>query len=146
MSLVSIKNAIKSNLDSLVTDTVLAGATITDIKKDPLAADIPNFPHAYLMPPSIESEVLDNRHVLRSYSFDIMVLYNADNITTTTELEASIESILNKFDNDPTLDGTAMGGVLPLSSAPQPFLHGGRDLIMVIVQLKATQHHALTFA
>jgi hypothetical protein len=42
----NIKEAIKANLDSLVTDGVLSGATITDIRKDPLAADIPAFPHA----------------------------------------------------------------------------------------------------
>lgn len=44
MSAVTIKEAIKANLDALVEDEVLGGATITDIKKDPLAADIPTWP------------------------------------------------------------------------------------------------------
>ncbi len=145
MSAVTIKAAIKTNLDALVTAEVLAGATTTDIKRDPLAADIPNFPHAFLMPPSIESEVLDNRSITRAYTYDIIVLWNAEDIEDATTVEANIEAILQVFDNDPTLAGTAMGGVLPVSLAPEPFQHGGKDLIMVVVQIEAKQHVQLTF-
>jgi hypothetical protein len=145
MSAVTIKAAIKTNLDALVTDTVLGGATTTDIKKDPLGADIPSFPHAFLMPPSIESETLDNRTIVRTYIYDIMVLWNAENITDATTVEEDIEAILNKFDNDPTLSGTAVAGVLPVSLAPQPFQHAGKDLIMAVIQIQAKQHVSLTF-
>lgn len=145
MSSVTIKQAIKANLDELVTAEVLAGATITDFKKDPLAADIPSFPHAYLMPPSIESEALDNRTNIRTYVYDIMVLWQAENIPDDTTVEDNIEAVLSAFDNDPTLSGTSMGGVLPVSAAPQPFQHGGRDLIMAIIQIQAKQHVSLTF-
>jgi hypothetical protein len=142
----TIKEAIKTKLDALVTDTVLAGATITDIRKDPLAADIPTFPHAFLMPPSVESNVLDNRTVLRTYTFGIMVVFNAENLTSTTELEEKIESILSKFDNDPDLGGTALGGVLPVSSAPAPFQHNGKDLIVAVIEIKVKEPVSLTFA
>lgn len=145
MSLVSIKTAIKVNLDALVTDGVLAGATITDIKHDPLAADHPNFPHAYLMPPSIESEVLDNRTIVRTYTFDIMVVFRAEDLESTTELESKMEGVLDKFDNDPTLQGTARGGVLPVSSAPQPLQHGGKSLLVVFFSIEAKQDRTLTF-
>lgn len=147
MSIATIKQAIKTNLDALVTDGVLAGATITDIRYDPLSAETPNFPHAYLMPPAVESEALDNRSNLRTYTFGVMVLYQAEDIASTTELETSIEAILSKFDNDPTLGGTALGGVLPVSSAPAPFQHtGGRELIMVIVEIQAKQDVTLSFS
>lgn len=146
MSIATIKAAIKEHLDDLVTDEVLAGATSTDIRKSPLAGDIPSFPHAFLMPPSVESVSLDNRSNLRTYSFDIMVLENAENIESTTELETMVESILNEFDNDPTLGGNARGGILPVSSAPQPFQHNGKDLIMVVIQLQAKADVALTFS
>jgi len=145
MSASTIKNAIKTNLDELVTSGVLAGATITDIKKDPLAADTPAFPYAYLMPPSIESEALDNRTNVRTYIYDIMIIWNAENIVDATTIETNIEAILSVFDNDPTLSGTAMGGVLPVSLAPQPLQHGGKDLIMAVVQIQAKQHVSLTF-
>jgi hypothetical protein len=145
MSAASIKQAIKANLDDLVTAEVLAGATISDLKKNPLAADIPSFPHAFLMPPSIESEVDDNRTNIRTYAYDIMVLWNAENITDATTVETDIEAILNKFDNDPTLSGTALAGVLPISSAPQPVQHGSKDAIMAVVQIQAKEHVSLTF-
>ena len=92
----NIKNAIKANLDALVTDQVLGGATITDIKKNPLDADIPSYPHAFLMPPGVESEVLDNRTNIRTYTFGIMVLFNAENLASTTELEEMVEAMSPK--------------------------------------------------
>jgi len=145
MSAATIKQAIKANLDALVDDEVLAGATTTDIRKSPLAADFPNFPHAHLMPPSIDCEVLDNRTNLRTYVYDIMVVWNAENIADSTTVEDDIEAILNKFDNDPTLGGTAMGGTLPVSSSPQPMQHSGKDLIMAVIQVQAKQHVSLSF-
>lgn len=145
MSLASIKAAIKTDLDALVTDQVIAGATETDIRKNPLDSDIATYPHAFLMPPSIESQALDNRTLTRSCAFEIMFLFQAEDITGTTELETKIEAILTKFDNDPTLGGTAMGGILPVSSAPEPFQHAGRDLIMVVVEITAKYLVTLTY-
>lgn len=145
MSIQTIKNAIMTNLDALVTGGNLGGATITDIRKDPLSADIPSYPHAFLMPPAVESEVLDNRTNVRTYTFGILILFNAENLSSATDLEEKIESVLSKFDNDPTLGGTARGGVLPVSSAPEPFQHNGKDLIVVEVQIQAKEHVPLSF-
>lgn len=144
MSIQLIKSAIKSNLDALVPGT-LGGAEISDIKKNPLAADIPAYPYAFLMPPAVESEVLDNRTITRTYTFGILVLFNAENLASTTELEEKVEAIMGAFDNDPTLGGTANGGVLPVSSAPEPFQHNGKDLIAVELQIKAKEPVTLTF-
>lgn len=146
MSIQTVKNQIKTNLDALVTDNVLAGAESTDIKKNPLDQTIPAFPYAYLMPPATESQVSDNRSLERTYIFNIMVLENAENITTSYAIENLIESILNKFDNDPTLGGTAVGGVLPVSSSPEPYQHNGKDLIMVMIQIQAKTIVDLTFS
>lgn len=98
------------------------------------------------MPPSVDGEVIDNRSVLRTYSYDIMVLFKAENITGTAEVEQAMEAIIDKFDNDPDLGGTALGGVLPVSSAPQPMQHQNLQLIMVVIQIQAKQHVGLTFA
>jgi len=146
MSAISIKQAIKTNLDALVTSNVLGAATTTDLKKDPLSGDIAGFPHAFLMPPSIESETSDNRTLIRTYVYDIMILWDAVNIADATTIEADIEAVLSKFDNDPTLQGTALGGVLPVSLAPQPFQHNARQIIMAVVQIKAKAFVNLTFA
>jgi hypothetical protein len=145
MSISSIKTQVKVILDTLVTDSVLAGATNTDIRKDPLSADIAVYPHAFLMPPSIESEAVDNRTVDRTYVFDIMVLFQAEDIAGTDDLEVKVEAMLDKFDNNPTCNGTALGGMSPAASAPEPFQHGGRDLIMVVLQIKAKDLVTLTF-
>lgn len=146
MSLATIKAAIKTHLDDLVTAETLGGATQTDIKEDPLNSDIGVYPHAFLMPPSIESEVEDNRSIIRTHTFDIMILFQAEDLDTTAELESAIEAILSEFDNDPTLGGNAIGGVLPVTSAPEPFQHGGKDLIMVVLQLQAKELVTLTFS
>lgn len=145
MSIKTIKEAIKTNLDELVTATTLAGATITDLKKDPLEVQLKNYPHAFLMPPSLESDALDNRSNVRAYVFDIMVLYKVANLASTTALEESIEAIINKFDNDPTLSGTALGGIQPVSSAPQPFQHKNQEMIMVVFQIKAKEFVTLSY-
>lgn len=142
----SIKEAIKSNLDDLVTAEVLSGATQSDTKLDPLNADVATYPHAFLMPPAVESEASDNRTNIRTYSFDILVIFQAEDLASTTELEEKIEAVLNKFDNDPTLGGTCQGGVLPVSSAPEPYQHGGKDLIIAMVQIQAKEFVTLTFA
>jgi len=146
MSISLIKSAIKTNLDALVTDSVLAGATITSIKKDPLSVDIGSYPHAFVMPPSVESEVLDNRSVVRTYTFGILVLFQGEDITDYDDLEGKVESMLSKFDNDPTLGGTAMGGVLPVSSAPEPFQHNGRDLVALELVIQAKEVVSLSFS
>ena len=146
MSISTIKAQIKTTLDGLVTDEVLAGAISTDIKQNPLNVDVGVYPHAFLMPPSVDSEVLDNRNIIRTYSFDIMVLFKAENITGTDEVETAIESMLSAFDNNPTLGGSAMGGMLPVSSAPEPFQHNGTDLIMVVLEVQAKELVSLTFA
>lgn len=146
MSIQTIKNGIKTNLDALVTSSVLGSAVITDIKRDPLAADFPAYPCAILMPPSTESEILDNRTLVRSYTFNVMIIVQAENLSSNTELEEMIEDVLDKFDNDPTLGGTANAGIPPTSSAPEPFQHNGRDLIMTIITITAKETIDLTFS
>lgn len=145
MSASSIKQAVKANLDALVTAGRLAGATSSDLRKDPLEADIPGYPWAFLMPPSIESQVLDNRTNIRTYSYDIMIVWNAMNVADDTTVETDTEAVLSVFDNDPTLQGTALAGVLPVSMAPQPLQHAGKDLIMGVVQVQAKENVSLTF-
>jgi len=145
MSIFTIKAAIKTILDALVTATTLAGATSSDFKQNPLSADV-TYPHAFLMPPAVESAVVDNRSIMRTYNFTILILFQGEDITSVAQVETAVETILNQFDNDPDLGGTALGGMLPVSSSPEPFQHGGRDLIAVELQIQAKDFVTLTFS
>ena len=146
MSIISdIKAAVGAHLTDLVTEEVLAGATITEIKKSPLAAETSAYPWAYLMPPSVESETLDNRSITRTYTFDIMVLVRGEDLPDTPYMEELAEAIMNKYDNDPTLGGTARGGLLPVSSSPTPYQHNGQDLMMIIITIQAKADVTLTY-
>ena len=146
MSISTIKAAIKTNLDELVVSEVLAGASVGEMKINPLDADIAAYPHAFLMPPSVQSEVLDNRTVTRTYTFTILTLFKGEDLEETADLETKIESVLSKFDNDPTLSGTALGGVLPVSSAPEPFQHNHTQLVAVEFNIEAKEVVSLSFA
>lgn len=146
MSALSIlKDAIKTQLDALVTATTLKGASEIDLRKDPLAEDIQAFPWAFLMPPSTESDLVDNRTVLRTFTFAIMVVEKTENITSNTQLETLLENVLNQFDNNPTLGGAADGAVYPATSAPEPINHLGKNLTVFYVTLKCNRTQSLTY-
>jgi hypothetical protein len=145
MSIATIKQNIKTLFDELVTADVLASCSVSDLKTDPLNADLNSFPHAFIMPPSVESEVNDNRNNIRTYTFDVLVIFNAENITGSDTVETTTESILSKFDNNPTMLGAALGGVLPVSSAPAPYQSNAKDMILVVVRIQAKELVSLTF-
>jgi hypothetical protein len=144
-SLQIIKTAIKTELDALVTANVLKGCASIDMRKDPLAGDIPATPYAYLMPPSTSSVVVDNRTLLRTYQFDIMVVVKGEKVNTDHYIEDLIEAMLNQFDNEPTLNGAADGAVEPTSSAPNAVQHKNGSLTVFFVQLKANKTETLTY-
>jgi hypothetical protein len=144
-ALKTIKDKIKTHLDALVTAGTLKGATEIDLRKDPLASDIPLYPWAFLTPPAIESDVVDNRNVLRKYSFAIMIVVNADNLTSNTDVEDLMLTIISRFDNNPTLGGTADGGVEPATSTPEPVQTQNGNLIAFWVMVKASKTESLTY-
>lgn len=140
-----IKDTIKTQFDALVTAGTLMGVSETDMRHDPLMGDIPPTPYAYIMPPSTESVVVDNRTLLRTYQFDIMVVVKGENVNSATFIEELIEAILNKFDNNPTLSGAADGAVEPASSTPQPLQHKNGAMIVFFVSLRVNKTQTLTY-
>ena len=140
-----IKDKIKAVCIELKDANVIAGVASIQMTKDPLDAEIPTTPYAYIMPPSTESVVVDNRTLLRTYTFDILVVVKGENINTETYIEDLIEAILNKFDNLPTLEGEADGGVEPASSAPLPLTHKNGNLVIFSIRLKVNKTLSLTY-
>ena len=141
----TIKDTIKGHLDELVTSNILAGCASTDMRKDPLLGDLPNTPYAWLMPPSTESVAVDNRTLLRTYRFDIMVVVKGENINNDHLIEDLIEAMLNKFDNIPTLGGAADGAVEPATTTPEPLQHKNGSVIVFFITLKVNRTETLTF-
>lgn len=133
----TVKSAVKAVLDGLVTGGTLGYAGSFDFKKDPLSADIPRFPAAYLMPPATESEQSDNRTLLRTLTFSIMVLVRAEDIANDSTIEDLINNILNAFDDVPTLNGAANGATEPTSTTPEPVQHQTGNMVMFFITVKA---------
>ena len=145
----TIKNNIKANLDALVVDGVLGEVQVDDYKLGVFDRNIARYPVAILTTPSIESRVDTNVENLRTYTFDIMFLINAENVAAVTEVEDLIENILNKFDNDVTLKGataigSADGGVEPSTSTPEAVTSGGKTYIFFSVTLRARALRTIT--
>lgn len=141
----NIKTQIKTVLDTLV-PTYVKGVTLTDIKKDPLDAEIGQYPAIFIMPPALgASERLDNRTVLRDYTFFLLVVMRAEDIATTADVEDLMERVVNALDNSITLEGTAVGGITPVTSQHEAFQHNARDLIVFDVIIKARATESLTF-
>ncbi|MCP6719741.1 MAG: hypothetical protein KJI72_00225 [Patescibacteria group bacterium] len=143
--LTDIKNEIKTLLDALKTAGTLGFVISTDFKKDITDYNIGKYPAAILAAPSISSEVITNRDNLRTYKFDILILEKGENVTSANQIETLVETIIDKFDNDPTLNGKADGGVEPSTSEPEATTIGDQTYIAFIVTIRARATKALTF-
>ena len=140
----NVKAQIKTVLDTLV-PTYVQSVTISDIKKDPLDAEIGAYPAIFIMPPALgASERLDNRTNLRDYTFFLLVVMKGED-TDTPDVEDLMERVINVLDNAITLSGTAIGGITPVTSTPEAFQHNSRDLIVFDVIIKARVTETLTF-
>lgn len=145
MQSTNIKNKIKAHLDALLALGTLNEVQMDDFKKGVFDRDYAAYPVAILTGPATSSEYLTNRQNMRTYTFDIIVLQNAENVSTTTEIEALVEAILNRFDNDPTLTGSSDGAVEPAVSTPSPALSRGKTFIGFVISLKARSVIELNF-
>lgn len=138
MSLVTnIKNQIKAKLDALVTANKLGEVQMDDYKLGIFDRDYGKFPVAILTTPSIEGNYLTNRDNIRTHTYEIIVINKGENIATATDIEELIETLLDAFDNDFTLNGVADGGVEPSSSTPQAVTSRGKSLVAFSIILKA---------
>lgn len=144
-SLTKIKNAIRTNLDELVTDGDLALVIEDDFKLAPQERNLHSFPAAILGAPSIESEALTNRDNLRTYVFEILIAMSGDDINASDDVETLAQTLLDKFDNDPTLSGAADGAVEPATSVPEPRNTKDRRLVVFTLSVRARGSRSLTF-
>jgi hypothetical protein len=88
------------------------------------------------------SEYEDVGNNLRDYTWYIMVVTTPDNLPKTDPayLEGLVDAVLNVFDLDCTLQGTAIGGVMPaILEAPGPVSSNSVTYVQFVVTFKARQ-------
>jgi len=118
----AMKTAILADLQKLVDANVLNSASADDFSKlNPLDREWPGFPSAVVIPPAVTTSAYEDvANNLREYTWYIMVVTKPENLPSNDPqyLEGLIDSILNVFDLDCTLQGTAVGAVDPAVLEP----------------------------
>lgn len=141
-----IKKAIHAKLDVLKQAGTLGSTIIDDFKKGVLERDYASFPAAVLQTSSIDNETITNRQNIRLYTFEIVVVCKGEDVKEATDIEDLRETIIDAFDNDPTLGNVADGAVEPSSSPAEPVpLIGGKSYIIFSVFIRARAIKDLTF-
>jgi hypothetical protein len=118
----NMKTAILADLQKLVDAGVLNSASADDFSKlNPLDREWPGFPSAVVIPPAVTTSAYEDvANNLREYTWYIMVVTTPGNLPSNDPqyLEGLIDSILNMFDLDCTLQGSAVGAVDPAVLEP----------------------------
>lgn len=141
----NIKTEIEKLLNELRRTEVLKQVIVHDNKKDVWAYDFSGFPTAILTTPTIDNDYLTNRQNLRLYTFEILIVHNKDEMGTTDAIEELMDTIVDKFDNNPTLNGKSDGAVEPSTSPVGTIDLPGKSYIVFSVIVKARAVKDLTF-
>lgn len=145
MLITDIKTKIKAKLDALV-GTSLGEVFVDDFKQSSIFdRDYGAYPVAVVTSPSLENAAETNRDNLRRHIFNILIICKGEDISSAYDIENLMETILDAFDNDPTLTGTADGGVEPSISTPEPVVSGDKSYIAFVVTVRAKAIKSLTF-
>lgn len=141
-----VKNKIKEKLDTL-NPTYLKYVEISDIKRDPLDQELQSFPACFIMPPAIGTvQRLDNRSIIRELTFTIMTILKQDDIVNTQQVEDLMQAMMDVIDNSITFDNVAVGGVVPTSSFPEPYIHSSKTYVVFDIIIKARVVQNLSFS
>jgi hypothetical protein len=132
-----IKQKIKEVLETLRRSEVLKDVQIRDISESIFDLDLALYPAAILTPPSIVSEIYTNVDNLRTYNFEILVIMRTESITEENSVEELMETLIDTFDNLPSLDGIAEGGLEPATSPTESITARGKTWTIFRVILKA---------
>jgi hypothetical protein len=128
----NIKQQIIVNLETLVTNGVIKGFLTVDRGKDAYAnPPTAGYPFALIGMPRVSNDMEDNVSNQRTYRFDILFVINYENMPDMTyTVEGMIDAVLNQFDTNFTLEGTAIAAqvppaqvlAFPISTTDQSFL------------------------
>lgn len=142
---VDIKNRINTLLGELVTATTLGSVHTDDFNRSFLNRNIVAWPAAILTSPAIESIAGTNRDNERTHIFNIIILQKGENVASATDIETLQEAIMDKFDNDVTLNGAANGGMQPSTTPAEPITLDDKTYITFTIALRCRAIKVLTF-
>lgn len=132
----NIKNQIASYLTELVTAGTLGAKIADDYQQGIFDRDYPAYPVAILTTPATDSEVYTNTQVYRTHAFEVVVLMKGENVASATDVETLIETLLDKFDHNPTLNGTCQE-LTAASSQPAAVSDRGKRFVAFSITLRA---------
>jgi len=134
--------AILADLQTLVTSGVLNSASADSMSKvNPLDRVWPGFPSAVVIPPIVSgNEFEDQANNTMEYTWYVMVVTTPANLPATdpTYLAGLEDQVINVFNLDATLQGTANAAVYPvIVEAPGPVNFNGATYVLFYIQLRA---------
>lgn len=134
-----IKAQILTNLQALQTAGVINSFVSLDKNPNPLTdVATAGYPFAIVGMPRVASDFEDQANNRREYRYDILFVLNPSELANPdTDVEDLIDGVLNQFDTNFTLAGTAVDAVLPAQVEGWPVSTGDKSLLCVVVTLVA---------
>ena len=142
----AIKQQIIVNLQTLVTNGVIKGFLTVDRGKDPFSTPpTAGYPFALVGMPRVANDMEDTANNLRTYRFDILFVSNYENMPDMTyTIEGMIDAVLNLFDTNFTLEGTAIAAQVPPAQVNAfPITTPTQDFLAFVVTIEARTTYQL---
>lgn len=132
-----ITNKIKEVLEGLVRAGTIGELHVRPVDESIFNLNLGKFPVAVLPPPYILSEIETNVDNIRTYNYEILIILKTDSITPDEPLTELMETLIDTFDNMPSLEGVAEGGVEPSTAPTSSVSDRGKNYTVFRVILKA---------
>jgi hypothetical protein len=144
----AIKQQIVLNLQTLQNNGVINSFVALDRGKDPLGADNAppsGYPFAIVGMPRVANDMEDTANNIRSYRFDILFVVSYENMTDIDyTIEGMIDAVLNQFDTNFTLEGTAIAAQVPPAQVNAfPITTPTQDFACFVVTIEARTLYTL---
>ena len=143
-----IKQQILVNLQALVTAGVINSYVALDRGKDPLSKDNAppsGYPFAIVGMPRVANDMEDTATNIRTYRFDILFVFSYEKLADPTlSIEGAIDAVLNQFDTNFTLNGTAIAAQVPPAQVNAfPITTPTQDFSCFVVSVEARTLYTL---
>jgi hypothetical protein len=132
-----IKAQILVNLQALVTAGAINSFVSLDKNPNPLTdTPVNGYPFAIVGMPRVASDFEDQATNIRTYRYDILFVIDPNTLANPdTDVEHIMDQVLNQFDTNFTLAGTAIAAVLPAMIEGAPISTGDRTLLCFVITL-----------